>query len=77
MTDPTKKPFITTTQGMSGWFAVCYWFNTKEKDLPDGFWEPWDTGFGRYSTEEKAIEEAQSWAESEGLEYKPRQKPPA
>jgi hypothetical protein len=71
---PSTKPFITTTQGMSGWFAVQYWWNTK--DVPGtGFWEPWDTGLGRYSTEEKAIEEAQAWADSEGIEYVPRVKP--
>ena len=62
------KPFITTTQGMSGWFAAMYWWNPEM----GGFWEPWDTGFGRYSTEERAIEEAQSWAAAEQLEYHPR-----
>ena len=67
------KPFITTTQGMTTWFAVMYWWN------PDmgGFWEPWEIGIGRYSTEERAIEEAQTWAEAEGLEYVPRVKPTA
>jgi hypothetical protein len=69
------KPFITTIQGGSGWFAVHYWWN--DEDIPGkGFWEPWDTGFGRYSSEEKAIEEAQSWADAEGLDYVPREKPP-
>lgn len=65
------KNFITTYQSVGGWKAVQYWWN------PDmgGFWEPWDTGFGAYSTEEKAIEEAQSWAEAEELEYVPRVKP--
>ncbi len=63
------KSFITTTQGMSGFFAVHVWWN------PEGFWEPWDTGIGRYSTEERAIEEAQSWAENADLEYVPRPKP--
>lgn len=74
MSEQDKKAFITTTQGMSGWFAVHVWWN------PEGFWEPWDTGFGRYATEERAIEEAQLWAESEGLEYIARVKkdpPPA
>ena len=67
------KPFMTTTQGMSSWFAVKYWWN--DEDIPGtGFWEPWDTGIGRYADEAKAIEEAQDWAESEGLEYVPRQK---
>lgn len=70
------KNFITTTQGMSGFFAVMYWWN--DKDIPGmGFWEPWDTGIGRYGDEARAIEEAQDWAESEGLEYVPREKPPA
>jgi hypothetical protein len=67
------KNFITTYQSVGGWKAVMYWWN------PDmgGFWEPWETGFGAYSTEEKAIEEAQSWAEAEELEYVPREKPAA
>ena len=73
------KPFMTTTQGMSGWFAVKYWWN--DKDIHGmGFWEPWDTGIGRYADEARAITEAQDWAESEGLEYVPRVKkdpPPA
>jgi hypothetical protein len=78
-----SKPasFITTTKGMSGWFAVMYWWN--DEDIPGtGFWEPYDTGFGRYSTEERAIEEGQDWAAAEQLEFKPRtakieQLPPA
>lgn len=63
------KNFITTTKGMA-WFAVMYWWN------PDmgGFWEPWDTGIGRYADEARAITEAQDWADSEGLEYVPRVK---
>lgn len=65
--------FITTAQGMRGFFAVMYWWN--DEDYPeDAFWEPWETGFGRYATEDKAIEEAQTWAEAEDLEYVPRQK---
>ena len=71
------KNFITTTQGMSGWFAVMYWWNDKEPDLPEGFWEPWETGFGRYEDEARAIDEAQLWADAEGLEYVPRVKPTA
>jgi hypothetical protein len=70
------KPFITTTQGMSGWFAVMYWWNDEEPDI-NGFWEPYETGFGRYGDEARAINEAQDWAENEGLEYVPREKPPA
>lgn len=57
------KTFITLTQGMSGWFAVMYWWN------PEGFWEPYDTGIGRYATPDLAETEAQNWAKEEGLEY--------
>lgn len=57
-------PFISVTQGMSGHFAVLMWWN------PEGFYEPWDTGFGRYSTREEAIREARSWAEAEELEVR-------
>jgi hypothetical protein len=76
MAESKPKAFITTTQGMSGWFAVHMWWN--DKDIPGmGFWEPWDTGLGRYQDEAKAIEEAEAWADSEGLEYVPRVKPTA
>ena len=66
-----KAPFITTTQGMKAWFAVHVWWN------PEGFWEPYDTGLGRYLTEEEAIVEARIWATMSGIEYKPRNSPPA
>lgn len=71
----TKKPanFITTAEGMSGWVAVMYWWNDEDPELPEGFWEPWDTGLRRYRNEAKAIEEAQTWADAEGLEYVPRE----
>ena len=58
--------YITTTYGMSGYFAVHVWWN------PDmgGFWEPYQTGVGRYSDKKLAIVEAKQWAEAEELEYK-------
>ena len=59
------KPYITVTHGMSGYFAVHVWWN------PEGFWEPWSTGFGRYSDKAQAIAEARQWAEAEEMEYKP------
>lgn len=64
-------PYITLSKGVgSGWFAVKMWWN------PDhgGFWEPYQTGFGRFQGGEEAIglaeEEALVWAEAEGIEYK-------
>lgn len=63
----SKKSFISVTSGMSGHFAVMYWWN------PDlgGFWEPWETGMGRYATKEEAEAEGRWWAESEELEFRP------
>jgi len=61
----SKENFITVTKGMSGNFAVMFWWN------PDlgGFWEPWTTGFGRYETQKEAIQEGIAWAEAEELEF--------
>lgn len=63
------SPFITVTHGMSGYFAVhMWWNNTGEGGLP-GFWEPYNTGIGRYRTKEEAAVEAKEWAEAEGTRY--------
>lgn len=72
--EPRKEPkpmFVTTTgPAISGYFAVIMWWNdTGEHDLP-GFWEPWNTGVGRYATNAEAIKEAKMIARSEGLEYR-------
>lgn len=57
-----NKSFITVGQGMAGWFAVLMMWNKE------GFYEPGNTGFGRYKTREEALDEARDWAEAEGLE---------
>lgn len=49
-----RGKFVSVTRGMSGHFAVIYWWNQEQ----GGFWEPWDTGIGRYATEAEAREEA-------------------
>lgn len=63
--DAAHATHITITQGMSGYFAVMVWWN------PDmgGFWEPYDTGTGRYSTAADAEPEAMQWARDEGIKY--------
>jgi hypothetical protein len=63
------KNFITTTEGMSGFFAVHYWLNEEEDFGP--FWEPYDTGIGRYSTRAEAEVEAIKWAKESGYEFRP------
>lgn len=59
------KSFITTTKGGSGYFAVQMWWAPEH----GGFWEPWQTGLGRFATQEEAEVEARDWAEAEGLEF--------
>jgi hypothetical protein len=63
------KPYITVTKLGSGWAAIHLWWNTQEPDLAP-FWEPYQTGLGRYATQELAEVEAREWAEAEELEYK-------
>lgn len=60
-------PYITVTSGLSGYFAVMLAWN------PDlgGFYEPWETGVGRYRTAGEAEKEARAWADDEGVEYRP------
>lgn len=58
-----EYPVISTTHGCSGYFAVMYWWN------PEGFPEPYETGFGRYATEQEAIQEAQQWAIDSDIPY--------
>lgn len=62
-------PVIAITSGMSGFFAVHYWWN------PEGFPEPFESGFGRYPQttqgELDAIAEAKSWAESAEIRLDP------
>jgi len=54
--------------GVGGHFAVMMMWNDEE-DFSDGFWEPWQTGFGRYETKEEAEIEAQNWAKTEEVQY--------
>lgn len=58
-------PFITVTKGGSGYFAVMMWWAPEH----GGFWEPWETGIGRYEEKWKAISEAKVWAEAEEIEF--------
>lgn len=64
-------PVIAITSGMSGFFAVHYWWNPED----GGFPEPYNTGFGRYPKTIKgeldAISEAKHWAEDEGIPLDP------
>lgn len=62
------KEFITVTEGMSGFFAVHMWLNEEEDFGP--FWEPYDTGMGRYATHEEAMVEALAWSDETGIEYR-------
>jgi len=67
---PNTDSFITTTHGMSGYFAVQMWWN-GDAMATCGFWEPYQTGIGRYATKAEAENEARSWALSDDLQFKP------
>lgn len=62
------KNFITVTEGMSGFFAVRMWLNEEEDFGP--FWEPYETGMGRYATREEAEVEAKEWADQTAMELR-------
>jgi len=61
--------WVTTTQGMSGHFAVLMWLHPGGYFGP--FAKPCDTGIGRYATKDEAIEEAELMADVMGCEYIP------
>jgi hypothetical protein len=44
------------------------WYNTEDEDF--GFWEPYDSGMGRYATHEEAMVEALAWSDETGIEYR-------
>lgn len=71
MHKPTDFPVIAITSGMSGYFAVLYWWNPED----GGFPEPFETGFGRYPKTLKgeldAINEAITWSENDGVRADP------
>lgn len=58
--------FITAYESVSGWNAVHMTWNPEY----GGFYEPWTTGCGPYTSKEMAISEAQSWARNEGVDFK-------
>ena len=60
-----NEAYVTVTEGMRGWFAVLLVWNE------DGFYEPWNSGFGSYKTKEEAYPEAKDWAEAEDITFVP------
>lgn len=61
-----RNPYLTTTHGMSGHFAVLIWWNPEH----GGFEEPYQTGIGRYETKAEAEQEARQWSESDEIELR-------
>ncbi|MFI5422912.1 MAG: hypothetical protein ACHQWH_03095 [Nitrososphaerales archaeon] len=60
--------WISTSRGMSGWFAVLIWLNPGGDDFGP-FAEPYDTGIGRYATKEEAVKEGKDWADMMNFEF--------
>jgi hypothetical protein len=64
----SRNHYITTTFGISGYFAVM---RAEYEDEPGEWMEDnVTTGIGRYRTKERAIIEAKQWAKEEGIPYK-------
>lgn len=67
--------YITTTQGMRGYFAVWLrWYkHDKEDEMPGstGVYEPLNSSDVSHATREEAAEEAKWWAEDNNVEYRP------
>ena len=62
-----KRPYITTTHGMSGYFAILVsWYEDEE----GGMWDITQSGIGRYGKFEDAVREGKEWAAAEELEFK-------
>jgi hypothetical protein len=71
MTMADTAPYITITKGGAGWFAVYMWWAPEH----GGYWEPWQTGIGRYATPAEAEKEGREWADAEELKYVPQTAP--
>jgi len=69
MSEQDRRPFITTTKGMAGWFAVHMWWNDTGEHGLAGFWEPYESGVGRYLTEVEAEVEGRAWAAADEIRY--------
>lgn len=72
-TNKKPKMFVSVTKGMSGYFAVMIHWNMEDPAMM--FYEPYDTGMGRYKTMEEAAAEGIEWAADEGLKFVPQGSP--
>lgn len=70
----SNKPlsYITTSRGMAGHFAVLLSYSPEF----GGFYEPYETGSGRYKTQAEARQEAELWAAEENIPYQPAKDDP-
>lgn len=65
--DGNPPKFVTATNSRSvggAYFAVIVWWNPELN-----FYEPWDTGIGRFAHRDDAVKEAKYMAENEGYPY--------
>ena len=69
METPEIKQFIYVREINGSYQAVHMWFNTEDPDLPEGFWEPWQTGICHWPTKQQAEVEAKSWAMGDEIHY--------
>lgn len=58
-----KSPYIHVSLLGSGYAAVMMEWQ------PEGFWDVFQTGIGRYKTREEAVIEAKIWSETDEVRY--------
>jgi hypothetical protein len=58
---------VNLTPAMSGYFATLYRWTEEH----GGYYEPWETGLGRYPTWEGANAEGARWAADLGVAFQP------
>ena len=63
-------PYVTTTTGMRGYFAVLMCWSEYPEEGIAGFYEPYNTGI-TCKDHETAVASAKAWAEAEEIEYRP------
>jgi hypothetical protein len=66
---PEIKSFIYVREINGSYQAVLMGFTEDDPEIPEGLWEPWQTGICHWPTKQQAEIEAKSWCEAEEIHY--------
>lgn len=64
-----KDDFVYVREINGMYQAVHMWFNDTDPEIPEGFWEPWSSGF-HWPTKEEATRDGQDMAEHNGIIFR-------